>query len=114
MIVPLTPVRFLYRAMDLFGGKIGIVSGEQQFTYAQFGERAGRLASALRKAGLQAGDRVAYLSFNTHQLLEGYYGVVMARGVVMPLNVRLSTIEFINILNHSGARFLFYEQDFAE
>lgn len=114
MFVPLTPIRFLNRAVDLFGAKTGIVSGDRQFTYAQFGDRATRLASALRKAGLQNGDRVAYLSFNNHQLLEGYYGVVIAHGVVMPLNVRLSTVEFTNILNHSGARFLLYETEFAE
>ena len=39
MIVPLTPVRFLYRGVDLFGKKVGIVSGAKRFTYAQFGER---------------------------------------------------------------------------
>ena len=63
--------------------------------------------------GIQPGDRVAYLSFNTNQLLEGYYGVVQARAIVMPLNVRLSPVELINILNHSGARMLLFENDFA-
>ena len=57
MFVPLTPIRFLNRAVDLFGAKTGIVSGDRQFTYAQFGDRAGRLASALTKAGLHYGDR---------------------------------------------------------
>ena len=86
MIVPLTPVRFLYRGVDLFGKKVGIVSGAKRFTYAQFGERCEHLAAALHAHGIRPGDRVAYLSFNTHQLLEGYYGVVMAKAVVMPLN----------------------------
>jgi len=113
MFVPLTPIRCLYRAVDLFGNKIGIVSGSRQFTYHQFGERCERLASALRKHGVQPGDRVAYLSFNTHQLLEGYYGVALARAIVMPLNVRLSPLELQNILIHSGARILLFENDFA-
>jgi fatty-acyl-CoA synthase len=113
MLVPLTPIRCLHRAVDLFGNKIGIVSGERQFTYAQFGERCERLATALPKEGVQHGDRVAYLSFNTHQLLEGYYGVVQARSIVMPLNVRLSPLELTNILNHSGARMLLFENDFV-
>jgi len=113
MFVPLTPIRFLHRAMDLFGHKIGVVSGEKQFTYREFGERAQKLASGLVKVGIQTGDRIAYLSFNTHQLIEGYYGVVQARGIVMPLNVRLSPPELIQILNHSGARMLIFENDFA-
>ncbi len=113
MFVPLTPIRCLHRAVDLFPNKIGIVSGTRQFTYRQFGERCERLASALCKHGVQPGDRVAYLSFNTHQLLEGYYGVVLAHAIVMPLNVRLSPVELENILNHSGARMLLFENDFA-
>ncbi len=113
MFVPLTPIRCLHRAIDLFGKKIGIVSGDRQFTYGQFGERAQRLASALTRNGIQPGDRVAYLSFNTHQLLEGYYGVVQAHAIVMPLNVRLSTVELTHILNHSGARMLLFENEFA-
>ena len=112
MPVPLTPVRCLHRAVDLFGSKIGIVCGSQQFTYTEFGKRAETLASALTHTGVGKGDRVAYLSFNTHQLLEGYYGVVQSGGIVMPLNVRLSTVELMNILNHSGARMVVYEPDF--
>ena len=90
-----------------------MVCGSRQFTYAEFGERCERLATGLAKAGIQHGDRVAYLSFNNHQLLEGYYGVVQARAIVMPLNVRLSPVELVNILNHSGARMLIFENDFA-
>jgi fatty-acyl-CoA synthase len=113
MIVPLTPIRFLYRGVDLFGRKIGVVSGVKRFTYAEFGARAELLASGLRALGISPGDRVAYLSFNNHQLLEGYYGVVMAGAIVMPLNVRLTPAELIGILNHSGARVLIFENDFA-
>ena len=112
MFVPLTPIRCLHRAVDLFPHKTGIVCGEHRFTYAQFGERAERLATALTKAGIQPGDRVAYLSFNNHQLLEGYYGVVQAGAIVMPINVRLSAPELINIINHSGAKMLIFENDF--
>src|SRR5258708_10035046 len=113
MFVPLTPIRFLHRAMDLFGKKVGIVCGDKQFTYGEFGRRAEQLAAALEKEGVRPGDRVAYLSFNTHQLLEGYYGVIQARGIVMPLNVRLSTAELVPILIHSGAKILLFENDFV-
>ncbi|MEO8658798.1 MAG: long-chain-fatty-acid--CoA ligase [Bryobacteraceae bacterium] len=113
MFVPLTPIRFLHRAADIFGHKVGIICGEQVFTYRQFADRAERLAAALPGHGIQPGDRVAYLSFNTHKLLEGYYGVPMAHGIVMPLNVRLAPQELIGILNHSGAKMLLFENDFA-
>ncbi|MFN7647042.1 MAG: long-chain-fatty-acid--CoA ligase [Acidobacteriota bacterium] len=113
MTLPLTPIRFLYRAADLFARRVGIVCGDKQFTYGQFAERCERLAGQLLALGVEPGDRVAYISFNTHLLLEGYYGVVMAGGIVMPLNVRLTPGEITGILNHSGARIVFYEAEFA-
>jgi len=113
MIVPLTPIRCLYRGVDLYGKKVGIVSGESRYTYAQFGERCERLAAGLLAQGIQRGDRVAFLSFNNNQLLEGYYGAPLIRAIVMPLNVRLTAQELIQILNHSGARILILENDFA-
>src|SRR5687768_2511233 len=113
MFVPLTPLRCLQRAVDLFGSKTGIVCGDRQFTYAEFGDRCRCLASGLTKLEVAEGDRVAFISFNTHKLLEGYYGVIQAHAIVMPLNVRLSPPELINILNHSGARMVLFENDFA-
>ena len=114
MFVPLTPVRCLHRAMDLFGEQDRHrVRVAAVHLLPNLASAADRLATALTAEGIQPGDRVAYLSFNTHQLLEGYYGVVQARAIVMPLNVRLSPVELINILNHSGARMLLFENDFA-
>jgi len=113
MNVPLTPIRFLYRAVDLYPNKLGIVSGDARFTYAAFGERCERLAAGLQAFGIRPGDRVAYLSFNTHQLLEGYFGVPLAGAIVMPLNVRLTPAELAGILQHAGPRVLVYEPDFA-
>jgi len=113
MHVPLSPVRCLYRGVDLYPNKVGIVSGDCRYTYAQFGERCERLAAGLLAQGLQPGDRVAYLSFNNNQLVEGYFGVPLAGAIVMPLNVRLTPFELTGILNHAEPRFVIYEPDFA-
>jgi len=113
MFVPLTPIRCLYRGMDLYGPKVGVVCGSQRFTYAQFGERCERLAFGLQKEGVKRGERVAFLSFNTHQLLEGYFGPVLAHAIAMPLNVRLTQMELTEILNHAEASVLVFEKDFA-
>jgi fatty-acyl-CoA synthase len=112
MNLPLTPIRCLYRAVDLYPQKIGVVCDDKRFSYAQFGERCERMAGGLRALGAKPGDRVAYLSFNTHQLLEGYFGPMLADAVAMPLNVRLSAAELSVILNHAEARFLVYEDEF--
>jgi fatty-acyl-CoA synthase len=113
MHVPLTPIRALYRAVDLFGKKTGVVSGDRRFTYTEFGERVERMAFGLLSEGVLPGDRVAYLSFNTHQLLEGYFAAPLIRAIVMPLNVRLTALELTCILNHAEPRVAVYEADFA-
>jgi fatty-acyl-CoA synthase len=113
MHVPLTPIRALYRAVDLFGKKTGVVSGDRRFTYTEFGERVERMAFGLLSEGVLPGDRVAYLSFNTHQLLEGYFAAPLIRAIAMPLNVRLTAMELACILNHAEPRVLVYEADFA-
>ena len=110
MNVPLTPIRFLRYAGEQFAGDLAIVCGDQRFTYAQFADRAARLAGALRAEGARSGDRVAFLSTNCHRLLEAYYGVLEADCVLLPLNIRLAPAELAYVLNDSGARFLFVEQ----
>ncbi len=113
MKLPLTPIRCLYRGVDLYGDKIGIVSGPCRYTYAEFGERCERLAAGLLHEGVEPGDRVAFLSFNNNQLLEGYYAAPLIRAMVMPLNVRLQPAELVAILNHAEPRVLAFETDFA-
>lgn len=113
MNVPLTPIRFLYRARDQFGKKMGVVDGEQSWTYQQYAERCHRLAALLHSWGLQPSSRVAFLSYNTYHLLESYYGVVLAGGVFLPLNIRLSPENFRFILNDSQTEILFLHPDFV-
>jgi fatty-acyl-CoA synthase len=112
MFIPLTPLEFRDRAEMLFAKKIGVIDGDRQFTYAQFGERTHRLANALRALGLQKGDRVSFITYNTHQLLEAYFGVLEAGGILNPINIRLTPQEIMYILNHSGSKILFFHNDF--
>jgi fatty-acyl-CoA synthase len=113
MNIPLTPIRFLRYAAQQFPRKVGVVCGEERFNYSQFASRASRLAGALRALGVQPGDRVAYLSANCHRLLEGYYGVLEAGAVLLPLNIRLTPNELAYILNDSGAKVLLYQEQFS-
>lgn len=112
MELPLTPLDFLARARRLFPAREGIVDGDQRWTYAEFAARCDRLAHALRgDLGVQPGEVVAWLCGNTHELLEAYYGVLLAGGVLLPLNIRLAPAELRAILTDSGAVVLFRHPD---
>jgi fatty-acyl-CoA synthase len=112
MNIPLTPLRFLRYAEQQYPRRTAVVCNQENFTYRQFADRARRLAGALHQAGVQRGDRVAFLSSNCHRLLEAYYGVLEAGAVLLPLNIRLASSELSYILNDSGATILFVEKQF--
>lgn len=113
MIVPLSVLEFRDRAEMYFGEKIGVIDGDRAFTYGQYAERTHRLANALRSLGVQRGDRISFLCYNTHHLLEAYYGVIEAGAILNPINVRLTPHDIGYILNHSGSRAVFFHRDFA-
>ncbi len=112
MVLPLTPVRLKRHAAQVFGRKIGVVCEDLRFTYREFNERADRLSDALPRLGINKGDRVAYLSFNCHRLLEAYYGVPQVGAILLPLNIRLSPEELTYILNDAAPRLLCFDPEF--
>ena len=107
----LTPVSFLRRSAYVFPDKIAVVHGDRRYTYRQFEERANRLASGLRAAGLRHLDRVAFICPNTPAMLEAHFGVPAAGLVLVPINTRLNSDEIGYILKHSGAKFVFVDHE---
>ena len=112
MNLALSPIRFKKRAETEFGNKIGIVCGGVRLTYREYSERANRLSNALRRLGVDKGERVAWLGYNCHRLLEAYYGVVQMGAVLLPLNIRITPSEIAFILEDSESMVLFYDRDF--
>jgi fatty-acyl-CoA synthase len=112
MFVPLSVLDFRDRAVAFFGDKIGVIDGDRQFTYREFGERTHRLANALRVLGVAPGDRVSFITYNTHHLLEAYYGVLEAGAVLNPINIRLAPGEIAYILDHAASRLVAFHRDF--
>lgn len=112
MNLTLTPIRFKTRAVSAYGNKVGIVDGDVRLTYSEFAQRADRLSNALAELGVKRGERVAWLGYNSHELLEAYYGVVQMGAVLLPLNIRLTPQEIAFILNDSESVAVFYNRDF--
>jgi len=108
----LTPVSFLERSAYVFPDKVAVVHGARRYTYTQFAERVNRLASALRAAGMGKHDRVAFICPNIPAMLEAHYGVPAGGGVLVAINIRLSSDEIGYILKHSGSKFLFVDAEF--
>src|SRR5262249_46261608 len=99
----LTPVSFLERAGTVHADRIAPVDGNRRYSYREWRARSRRLAHALRGAGLQKDDRVAFLAFNSEPLLLGHFGVLQAGGIIVAINTRLSADEIAYIVDHSGS-----------
>ena len=110
---PLTPISFLRRSAAVYGHKTAVVHNETRYTYIQLHQRVNRLASALSRLGLGKGEKVAFLCPNIPPMLEAHFGVPLAGGVLVSINIRLSPREISYILNHSDSRVLFVDSEFA-
>jgi len=104
----------LRRALQVNPQGIAVLEGERKLSWAQVGERVGRLAGALRQLGLAKGDRVAVLMLNSSRYLELYLAASWAGAVIVPLNIRWSVAENQDALQDCGARVLIVDNAFIE
>ena len=107
----LTPVSFVERSGQVHADRVAAVDHDRSWTYAEFRARSRRFAHALRGAGLQKGDRVAYLAVNSEPLLLGHFGIPQAGGIIVAINTRLSPDEVAYILEHSGSNLVFFSPE---
>jgi len=112
METPLTPLEFSRRARKLYPERVAVIDGGSRWTYAQFLDRCDCWSAALQKLGIGPGDRIAYLSPNTHAQLESFYAVPQIGAVLVPLNYRLTADDFIYLINHSGSRMVCADRDY--
>jgi fatty-acyl-CoA synthase len=110
---PLSPLTFLERTARVFPERVAVIHGAKRYNYADFYERALRLASALAKRGIARGDTVAVMLANTPPMLEAHYGVPMAGAVLNALNTRLDAAALAFMLDHGEARALITDREFA-
>ncbi len=75
--------------------------------------RAKQVAAALRRLGVQPGDRVATLAWNTHRHVESWYGISGMGGVAHTINPRLFEEQIAYIANHAEDRVLFFDLTFV-
>jgi fatty-acyl-CoA synthase len=111
--VPLTPISFLARSAAVYPRKPAVIHGDRVFTYAEFAARCRRLASALARRGIGPGDTVAIMAPNVPAMLEAHFGVPMAGAVLNALNYRLDAGTIAFLLEHSGAKVLITDREFA-
>ncbi|PPK37520.1 fatty-acid--CoA ligase [Pseudomonas laurylsulfatiphila] len=103
----------LHRHLQRSPNAIAIQTEYGSVTYAEFGDRVARLASALKTLGIASGDRVAMLSLNSQRYIEYYQAVPWADAVLNPVNIRWSVAEIVYSLDDSQTGVLIVDDNFV-
>ena len=85
--------------------------GTHRQTIKQTWDHANQVAHALKKHGIEVGDRVASFMWSNYRHLELYQGVPSMGAVLHTLNIRLSPTDLEYIINHASDRVIFADED---
>jgi fatty-acyl-CoA synthase len=111
--VPITPIDFIARAAEVYGGRLAMVHDGVRRNWGETYARTRRLASALQRAGIGLGDTVAALLPNTPPMVEAHFGVPMLGAVLNTLNSRLDVETVLFMLRHGQAKALIVDTEYA-
>ncbi|WP_422059680.1 long-chain fatty acid--CoA ligase [Sphingopyxis sp.] len=92
------------------------LAGEPVWRYDWAGceQRSRQVAQMLGTLGIESGDRVSSLAWNTHRHLELFYAVPGIGAVLHTANPRLSNEQIAFTINHAGSRILFFDGNLAD
>ena len=110
---PLTPLTFIERAAGVYPDRTSVIHGAQRYTWKETFTRCRRLASALVRRGIGAGDTVAVMLPNTPPMYEAHFGVPVTGAVLNALNTRLDAESIAFMLDHGGAKLLITDREYS-
>ena len=94
--------------------KIGLRDSHRELSFADWDQRASRLANALLSLGLEKGDRVALLAYNCAEWMELYVALARAGLVAVPINFRLTGPEIGYIADNAEVRAFVVQHDLLD
>ncbi|ULE35779.1 FadD3 family acyl-CoA ligase [Mycobacterium sp. IDR2000157661] len=99
-------------AADRFGDAEAVVDGPLRLSFGELVHRIRCAAGAFKEFGIGKGDRVAVWAPNSAEWIVAAFGVMMAGGVLVPVNTRFKSEEAADIIGRSGARAVLVQKDF--
>jgi fatty-acyl-CoA synthase len=114
---PLTISAIMRHGARIYGGSECLTwtgAGTRRSSYAQVAQNAGRLAAALARLGIAAGDPVATFCWNNQEHLEAYFAVPGMGAVLHTLNIRLAGTQVAQIASHAGDRIIIVDDTLVQ
>ena len=97
-----------------FPDKIGFIFEDVSYTYDQARKASDGLAVHLKKRGIGHGDKVCTMFYNSIELTNAYFAILMLGAVIVPINFRFIEQEIAYIATHSDAKAILHGPEFAE
>jgi long-chain acyl-CoA synthetase len=91
-------------SVQTWGEYVSLAFEDREWTNVEQQRAASRFAHALRRLGVQVGDRVLVLLPNCPEVLQAYAGILKAGGVIVPVVFLLSADEVRHIVTDSEAK----------
>jgi len=91
--------RTLYADSEVVTCEAG--GARRRITFGALADRADQLAAALRRLGVQPGDRVATFGWNNSEHQEAYFAIPGMGAVMHTINIRLSAEQIRYIIGHA-------------
>ena len=107
----LTPLSFLKRTADIYPEREAIIYGERSYTWGQCHERCLLMASSLIELGINKGDTVAVLAFNTPEMFEAHFFVPMTGAVLNTINTRLDAETLAYIIDFGEVKAMVVDRE---
>ncbi|NOT29368.1 MAG: benzoate-CoA ligase family protein, partial [Planctomycetes bacterium] len=96
---------YLDRSLDEGRGRrVALIAGKEMRTYAEIAARTGKVAAALRRAGVRPEERVLLVLPDRFEFAESFFGILRAGGVFAMVNPLLKREEYAYYLAYSKAR----------
>src|SRR5258705_4032850 len=120
-LVPATPSAYAYPLLIKHLLEAGVVYAPEREivyrdvkrqTYRHLARRVGHLANALAGLGIEQGDVVAIMDWDSHRYLEGFFAVPMMGAILLTVNVRLSPEQIAFTINQARAKLLLVNSEF--
>lgn len=89
-----------------------IYRDQRRYTYKTFGQRVEKLANMLSVLGVEPGDTVAVMDWDSHRYLECFFAIPMMGAVLHTINIRLTPEQLIYTINHAEDDIILVNEEF--
>lgn len=91
-----------------------LVHTDTRRSWAEYDDRAARIATVLTDHGLEPDSKVAIFAYNSPEYLEAQFGIFKIRGGPINVNYRYFEDELIYLFDNSDAEAVFFQAQFAD